>query len=101
MTKLTKTQLKTLRKLSHKEKPILQIGKQGLTDAFIDHIDSALEKRELVKFNILQNSDESIEKAAEDIATQINAQIVQTIGSTAILYRQSTKEKNRKITEQL
>ncbi len=101
MIELSKTQLKTLRKLSHKEKPILQIGKQGLTEAFIEQIDSALEKRELIKFNILQNSDESIQEVAEDIASQLNAQIVQTIGSTAILYRPSSKEKNQKITAQL
>lgn len=101
MTELNKAQMKTLRKLSHTERSILQIGKQGLTEAFIDQIDSALEKRELVKFNILQNSVEDVTDAAEEIAQELDAIVVQTIGSTAVLYRKSSQEKYQKITEQL
>ena len=101
MTELNKAQMKKLRKLSHTERSILQIGKQGLTEAFIEQIDGALEKRELIKFNILQNSAQDVTLVAEEIAEELDAIVVQTIGSTAILYRKSSKEKYQKITEQL
>lgn len=101
MAELNKAQLKTLRKLSHAERSILQIGKQGLTEAVIDQIDAALEKRELIKFNILQNSVEEATDVAEEIAEALDAVIVQTIGSTVILYRPSSKEKYQKVTQQL
>lgn len=99
MKELSKTQIKYLRKLSHTEKPLFQMGKQGLTDLFIEQIDQALEKRELIKFHLLQNSDESVDEVAETIAKNIDAIIVQTIGGTAILYRPSTREKHQKISQ--
>ncbi|UUX34198.1 ribosome assembly RNA-binding protein YhbY [Fundicoccus culcitae] len=98
---LNKAQLKYLRKLSHKEKPLFQLGKLGLTDVFIEQIDSALTKRELIKFVILQNSDEDLVEATEIIAERTNATIVQTIGNTAILYRPSAKEKYQEISQEV
>lgn len=101
MEELTKAQLKFLRKESHNHKPIFQIGKLGLTDVFIEQIDNALDKRELIKFTILQNSDEDLDEAAKEIAEAVNAYIIQTIGSTAVLYRPSSKEKLRSISNQV
>lgn len=90
---LTKAQLKFLKKESHHLKSIYQIGKLGLTENFVDQIDLALEKHEMLKFNILQNSMEDIKEAAQEIAEALDATIVQTIGHTATLYRESEKEK--------
>ncbi len=99
MENLTKAQNKYLRKLSHQHKPLFQLGKLGLTEAFIEQIDKALEKRELIKFVILPNSDEDLEEVAEDIANSVQASIIQTIGSTVILYRASSKEKYQLISK--
>lgn len=90
---LSKAQLKFLKKESHILKSNYQIGKLGLSDNFIEQIDLALEKHEMVKFNILQNSMEEIKEAANQIAQAIGAEVVQTIGHTATLYRPSDKEK--------
>ena len=46
MENLSKTQIKYLRKLSHGQKPIFQMGKLGLSEVFIKQVDEALEKRE-------------------------------------------------------
>ncbi|MGF3073385.1 ribosome assembly RNA-binding protein YhbY [Facklamia sp. P13055] len=101
MTVLNKKQIKFLRKKAQKEKAIFQIGKLGITEVFIQQVDDAIEKRELIKFNILQNSDEEIDQAAEQIAQAINAVIVQTVGHTAVLYRPSHKEKYQRISEEI
>lgn len=98
---LNKAQLKYLRKLSHIEKPLFQLGKLGLTDVFVEQIDAALEKRELIKFVILQNSDENLEEVSSEIAKRTNATIVQTIGNKAILYREALKEKHQKISQEV
>ena len=92
---LNKAQKKYLKKESHAIKSIYQVGKLGLTDNFIEQIDLAIERHELVKFNILQNSDETIKEAAAKVADAINAEIVQTVGHTATLYRESETEKYR------
>lgn len=99
MEKLSKAQRKYLRKESHNHKPIFQMGKLGLTEVFIQQVDEAIEKRELIKFNILQNSSETIQDAAETIAEAIDALVIQTVGNTAVLYRPSSREKYQKISQ--
>lgn len=98
---LTNRQIKQLRKLAHHEKSLFQMGKQGLSDNFIQQIDEALEKRELIKFHVLQNSSERVKEVAATIANRVEADVVQTIGSTAILYRQSSQASNQIISSQL
>lgn len=101
MQTLNKAQLKFLRKESHQLKPLFQMGKLGLSEEFINQVDSAIEKRELIKFVILQNSDEDLDDVAMKIAEEIGGTVVQTIGSTAVLYRQSSKEKFQDLSQKL
>lgn len=101
MYELSKPQLKWLRKESHQHKPIFQMGKNGITDAFYQQVDEALEKRELVKISLLQNTSEELEETAQRLSQALEANIVQTIGSTIVLYRRSNNKKNRKISEEV
>lgn len=101
MDTLNKAQLKFLRKTSHNHKPLFQMGKLGLTEAFIDQVDGALDKREVLKFHLLQNSDEDLNEVTQTIADHVGAHIVQVIGSTAILYRESSKDKFQEISKEV
>lgn len=98
---LSKAQIKFLKKTSHNIKSIYQIGKAGLTDNFIEQIDRALDKHELIKFNILSNSMEDIDETAQTIAEAVDAEIVQVVGHTATLYRVSSKEKYQVLSKQV
>ena len=55
---LTGKQKRFLRSKANHLQPLIQIGKNGLTDAVINQIEEALEAKELIKVNILQNCDE-------------------------------------------
>lgn len=101
MITLSKKQVKFLKQVAHHHKPIFQMGKLGLTDVFIEQVDQALEKRELVKFNILQNSEEEIKEATAAIAEAVEAVVVQVIGHTGILYRPSSKPKNQGLSKEV
>lgn len=90
-------QKRQLRALAHHLNPIFQIGKSGITPDMVIGIADALEKRELIKISILQNCDEDKDELAETIAGRTNAELVQVIGHTIVLYKQSSKEKYRKI----
>ncbi|WP_347862704.1 ribosome assembly RNA-binding protein YhbY [Salimicrobium sp. PL1-032A] len=90
---LTSKQKKYLRKLSHDIQPIFQIGKGGINSNMVVQISEALEKRELIKISILQNSMEDPKGAAEEIAEDTGAEVVQVIGGTIILYRESDEHK--------
>lgn len=90
-----------LKKEAHHMQPIFQIGKAGLTDEIVHQIDAALEKRELIKINLLQNTDEEAADVAEVVAEKLDAIIVQKIGKTIIFFRESSKEKNQKYSQEV
>lgn len=58
-------QKRFLRSKAHHLQPIFQIGKGGINSAMIVQIEEALEKRELIKVSLLQNTDEVAEEAAQ------------------------------------
>lgn len=89
---ITSKQRAYLRGLGNTMEPIFLIGKGGITESMVADIDAALEARELIKLKVLNNSLEEPREAAQFIAGQLDADIVQVIGGKFILYRPS-KEK--------
>ncbi|QGH35037.1 ribosome assembly RNA-binding protein YhbY [Gracilibacillus salitolerans] len=92
--KLTGKQKRFLRAEAHHLNPIFQVGKDGVNDNMIKQIGEALEKRELIKVSVLQNCMEDKEDVAEAIAEGVKAVIVQIIGNTIVLYKESVDNKN-------
>ena len=79
--------------------PIIQIGKNGLNDQIKTSVRQALDARELIKVTLLQNTDENIHEVAEILEEEIGVETVQKIGRILILYKQSSKKENRKISK--
>lgn len=71
---------------------ILQIGKGGINDNLIKQLDDALEARELIKVNVLQNAQGDIEDMFRQLAEELSADEVQLIGNRFVLYRRSKKD---------
>lgn len=92
---LSNAQKKYLRKLSHDLNPLAFIGKEGLGENVYDAIDSALESHELIKVKILNNSPVHKKEAAETVPRASGSTLVQLIGKTLILYRESRKIKKQ------
>ena len=95
--KLRGKQKRYLRSEAHHLKPIFQIGKDGLSEVWLDEVLKALDKRELLKVNILQNSLVEIEDVKEFIENNSDAQVIQTIGNVLVLFKKSGKAGNQKI----
>ena len=55
---LTGKQKRYLRSMAHHLDPIFQVGKGGVNDHLIRHIQEAIEVRELIKITVLNNSGE-------------------------------------------
>lgn len=70
-------------------RPLFSIGKQGLTQNWLDQLDDAINKRELFKVNILANSDVEVADLREFIEENTDIQVVQTIGHTLVLFGES------------
>ncbi|TFJ94051.1 ribosome assembly RNA-binding protein YhbY [Lentibacillus salicampi] len=90
---LTGKQKRFLRSEAHHLKPIFQVGKTGVNDNMVKQIGEALEKRELIKVSILQNSPEEKNTAAEKLGLEAGAEIVQIIGNNIVLYKASQENK--------
>ena len=72
-------------------------GKEGVTDAFIDGLNKALTKREIVKVHILETAMLDTRDTCNYVAERLGAEPVQAIGNKFIIYRKSDEEKYRKI----
>lgn len=82
--------------MAHHLKPVVYIGKQGLTDGLLSAVDDALLAHELikVKFNDFKGEKNAI---SEQIASGAQAQIAGMIGNILILYRPHPEEEKRTI----
>ncbi|GKU81343.1 ribosome assembly RNA-binding protein YhbY [Niallia sp. NCCP-28] len=86
-------QKRFLRAKAHHLNPIFQVGKGGVNENMITQIADALEVRELLKVSILQNCDEDKETVAAQLVKGTKSELVQIIGSTIVLYKESKENK--------
>lgn len=68
-------------------KPILQVGKAGITDSFVHQVRQGLETHELIKVKLLKSAPDAVKVSGEQLAARVPCAIAQTIGKTLLLYR--------------
>jgi RNA-binding protein len=86
---ITGKQRSYLKSIANNIDPIFQLGKNGLTENFVRQVDDALKVREIVKVNVLKNSVLDPTEVASQLAEDLKAEFVQSIGRKFVLYRQS------------
>lgn len=85
---LTPRQRAHLKALAHPLKPILHIGKEGITDAVARTVEDAFHTRELLKVKVLESSPAPAREVGESLAAALGGvRLVQVIGRTVVLYR--------------
>ncbi len=89
---ITTKQRAFLRGLGNALEPVMQIGKEGISDNVVTSVNLLLEARELVKIKVLKNIDLSSREVADDLAEKLEAEVVQVIGNNLILYKKSTRK---------
>ena len=85
-----------LRAEAHHLTPMVHVGQQGLTPAVFQALDDALRTHELVKVALAKSTDVSAKDAAHQLAEQLGADVVQTIGRTCTLYRENPDLERKK-----
>lgn len=90
---LTGKQKRHLRAAAHDLNPIFQVGKNGVGEAMCADIIDALEKRELLKVQVLQNCADHPKEVAEELVAGTRAELVQVIGKVIVLYKESKENK--------
>lgn len=99
--KLTGKQKRFLRSQAHHLTPIFQVGKGGLNDDMVKQIGEAVEKRELIKVSLLQNTDEEVDDVALALEKALKVNAVQVIGRVIVLFKPSSQEKYQQISTEL
>lgn len=94
---LTSKQRANLRSLAQVAEPVTQVGKLGVNESFLDGLDKALEKRELVKITVLENSGLDPKDAGTEIAEKLGAEFVCVTGRKLVFYRKSKSDKVKHI----
>ena len=78
-------QRRFLRGLAHPLKPVVWLGRQGLTAGLRHAVDQALTDHELIKVRMREPEDKKA--LAADLARGTRSELVGLIGHTVILYR--------------
>ncbi len=85
-----------LRGLAHHLKPVVYLGKQGITENFIASVNEALDSHELIKLKFTSFKEER-RTLAREIEAQTRSEMVGLIGHIAIYYREQHDKDKRKI----
>lgn len=94
-------QKRFLRAQANHLQPIFAVGKEGLTQNWVDQLDGALDHRELIKVNILQNSDVTPKDVQHFIESQTEIQVVQIIGWVLVLFKVSANKDARELSSRV
>jgi RNA-binding protein len=89
---LTGKQTRHLRSLGHHLEPVVQLGKQGLTDGAKEAVNVALATHELVKVRIGTECPDEPQAVADRLGPELKAEVAQRLGRTVLLYRKHPKK---------
>lgn len=93
---ISSAQRKKLRALAHHLKPVVYVGKHGVTEALISAVNDALESHELIKVKFNDFKDQKNELAGR-IAEETKSEIAGLVGHVLTLYREQEDQDKRKI----
>lgn len=94
--KLDGYQRRHLRGVAHNLKPIVQVGKAGLSSAVLAAVDEALETHELIKVRLVGDKSNKREMISA-LESQLDCAEVGLVGHVATLYREHPEPAERKI----
>jgi RNA-binding protein len=96
MQPLSGTQRKYLRGMAHHLKPVVYVGRSGVTDPVLQEIEKALDDHELIKVKLVDPQGRKKE-LAEEIAGRSGGTSVGLVGNVVTLYRENPDPEKRLI----
>lgn len=79
----------SLKAQAHHLKPVVLLGSKGLTEAVVAEANNALLSHELIKVKLSGIEKEERVSKANELCQQLNAEFVQLIGTTVVIYRKN------------
>ena len=94
---LTPKQKRELKALASTLKTRYQIGKNDISDTLVDMLEKALVAHELIKIDVMKGCALPVMEVAVDIATRLNAELVEVMGRVIVLFRRNKENPKIKI----
>tara|TARA_Y100001970_G_C14247253_1_gene869164 strand:- start:633 stop:914 length:282 start_codon:yes stop_codon:yes gene_type:complete len=93
---MTRKQRRQLRAIGHTLKPLINLGKKGLSKQVENEIRAQLIDHELIKLKILDTCPLSKKECAKKLSSDTEIEIVQVIGKTLLLYYSHPDESKKR-----
>ncbi len=86
---MEKEKLYQLKSDASKLSPILNIGKNGVTESLIEELNNKLKVNRLVKVRVLKSAEDEkdLKTIADEIAVSTRSTLIDVRGRTVVLYR--------------
>lgn len=84
---LNPKQRRHLKGLGHHLKPIVTVGKEGLSDTVVSALEEALFQHELVKVRVGNTSELDRHEVSEELAKRSKSSLASVLGKTILLYK--------------
>lgn len=86
---MEKEKLYRLKAEANQLSPILNIGKNGITDPLVEELNKQIKANRLVKVRVLKSAEEGkdLKAVAEEIAAATRSTVIEVRGRTVVLYR--------------
>ena len=94
---LSGAQRRRLRALAHDGRPVAQLGRHGLSEAFLAELDRALDEHELIKVRLRGAEREERAMLVDELEQRLGCAPVGLVGTVAILYRPAADPERRRI----
>lgn len=91
---MDKSQIKQLKALAHKLKPIVTVGQHGMKESIDDELEIAIDFHQLIKFKINVGDRDLRDDIIAKACKKHRAELIQRIGNIAILYRRNFDKYN-------
>ncbi len=80
-----------MRAIGHRLKPVVILGSAGLSEGVLGELNRALNDHELIKIKVAGDDRDLRSQLIQEAASQCAAEVVQSIGKTALLLRRNSR----------
>lgn len=91
MSKKSNQEIKQLRSIGHKLKPVVTVAGNGLSETVLAEIERALDQHELIKIKLAVGDRDAKAAVSEEICKATGARLIQSIGNIILVLRKTAK----------
>ncbi|AQA19957.1 RNA-binding protein [Halioglobus japonicus] len=91
MSKKSNQDIRQLRAIGHKLKPVVTVAGNGLSDGVVMEVERALDQHELIKIKLAVGGKDAKTAVGEELCDRTGAEVVQRIGNIILVLRRSAE----------